>query len=317
MTSEANFSEDLRPIPSWETPRAIAVGGISMWSNKKALFDQYLNFVCALSEFIPVHFFASNDLVVQLPSMLLSSNVKFFDYNLNTMWIRDYSPIWLRGSGVVKLCNFPYGANYFEKQEHDDQFSAHLAALLKLELAFDFPRKRPEFYFDGGNLQVDDSSICFTAIKDEDKEFPGEEGRKALLEKIGCAKVVFLNPIPGEPTGHVDTFMKIIPGQRVLLAQYECEPYRSAMLENKKILLAEGYEVICVQHSSQHGKQTWSYINSVLVGEHLFVPQYGMAEFDEKALLDYRKTGLQLRPIQADHIMNERGSLHCITAPIY
>jgi agmatine/peptidylarginine deiminase len=89
------------------------------------------------------------------------------------------------------------------------------------------------------------------------------------------------------------------------------------MLENKKILLAEGYEVICVQHSSQHGKQTWSYINSVLVGEHLFVPQYGMAEFDEKALLDYGKTGLQLHPIQADHIMNERGSLHCITAPIY
>ena len=111
-----------------------------MCSNKKALFDQYLNFVRALSEFIPVRFLASNDLVVQLSWMLLSSNVKFFDYNLNTMWIRDYSPIWLRGSGVVKLCNFPYGANYFEKQEHDDQFSAYLAALLKLELVFDFPR---------------------------------------------------------------------------------------------------------------------------------------------------------------------------------
>ncbi|MBO9665736.1 MAG: agmatine deiminase family protein, partial [Bdellovibrio sp.] len=232
-----------------------------------------------------------------------------------SIWIRDYAPIWLKDkNGLFVLANFPYGANYFGRQVQDDQFSSFLAQALQIPLVLDFPRKKIEFYFDGGNLLVDEQGICYTALKDEDDVLP--EVRRSLLQQINCKDIVFMKPIPQERTGHVDTFMKILPGQRALLARYSTSPFKEAMEENKKLLQGRGFQVIEIEHLDEKDKTHWSYLNSVIVGQNAFVPQYGL-EQDKSAVRVFQDLGFIVHPIGAEQIINLRGSLHCITNFIY
>ncbi len=125
-----------------------------------------------------------------------------------------------------------------------------------------------------------------------------------------------MNAIPGEPTGHVDTFMKILPQKKALLASYQSPELKVAMDKNKTILENLGYEIIEIQHSDREGHTNWSYLNSLIIEEKVFVPQYDLDE-DEKALQVYKNLGFTVIPVKAKSIMKENGSLHCITNFIY
>lgn len=309
------FSKSFFPVFEWTIPAAAIMGGFSLDNEKFNCHPQYLSYLSELSKHIKVLYFANKEIQKTIEDQIDCSNIHFIDYELNSIWIRDYAPIWLQ-CGVTqefKIANFPYGANHFGKSEKDDNFSYKLAEVVGLPLELDFPRKEVPFYFDGGNIFVDENNNCFTCIREDD---PPLEFRRKLLAHINCDNVIAMNAIPGEPTGHVDTFMKILPGKKALLASYQRSDFKVEMDKNKKILENLGYRVIDIPHSDSEGYTHWSYLNSLIIENKVFVPQYGIDE-DETALQIYEKVGFKVIPVKADQIMKENGSLHCITNFIY
>ncbi|WP_413587325.1 agmatine deiminase family protein [Bdellovibrio sp. HCB274] len=304
------------PVQEWAQPKSAIMGGISDCESIPSYYGQYLQYVEALSKVVRVIYFTNSKCEAYIKSQIDTSNIQFVEYPLNSIWIRDYAPIWLqnKSTGSFVLANFPYGANYFGKQEQDDQFSSFLAKSLQAQLVLDFPRKQPHLFFDGGNLLIDEDHNCYTALRVGDGF--SEDIRVELLRNINCKDVVLMNQIPEERTGHVDTFMKLLPGKRALLARYSSSPFKEAMKKNKKILLERGFQIIEIDHIDQKGLTHWSYLNSVIVGQNIFVPQYGFPA-DRAVVATLQKLGFIVHPIQAGSIMKERGSLHCITNFIY
>lgn len=309
------FDTSFFPVYEWTLPKAAIMGGFSLENEKFKCYEQYLTYLSILSKQIKVLYFANGENQKIIQEQIDCSNVQFVDYQLNSIWIRDYAPIWLQNfeSKKFKLANFPYGANHFGKSESDDNFSYKLSEVVGLPIELDFPRKQVPFYFDGGNIFVDIERNCFTSIREDD---PPLEFRKSLLANINCENIIAMFGIPGEPTGHVDTFLKILPNKKAILAKYENHFYQNAMDKNKLLLEELGYEIIEILHNDNEEKVNWSYVNSVIIDQKVFVPHYGI-EQDEHALFVYKKMGYEVIPIMANQIIKENGSLHCITNFIY
>ena len=249
------------PIFEWTEPKTAIMGGFSLDKEKMNCQHQYLSYLEKLSQFIKVIYFANDEHKKEIQSQINCSKINFVNYELNSIWIRDYAPIWLqcRKSSAFLLANFPYGANHFGKNEQDDGFSSILSEFVDMPLRLDFPRKQIPYYFDGGNIFVDEDLNCFTAIRKDD---PPEEYRRKLLSNINCNKVVIMDAIPGEGTGHVDTFMKILPNKIALLAKYNLPDFNHEMSKNKMKLTDLGYDVFEIKHSDVEGQTNWSYLNS-------------------------------------------------------
>lgn len=309
------IDKNFAPVQEWAMPKLAIMGGISDCTNIASYYSEYVNYMEALSKVVPLTYFTNSSCKAYIKQQIDTSKIQFVDYSLNSIWMRDYAPIWLqnKNDGSFALANYPYGANFFGKQEQDDQFSAFLSKTFQIPLILDFPRKQPQFYFDGGSLLVDENHNCYTSLKEEDFS---PDMRTNLLQMINCNEVVFLNPIPKELTGHVDTFLKILPGKKALLARYSSSPFKEVMETNKKILSERGFQVLEVEHIDQNGRTNWSYINSVIVGDNAFVPQYGFAT-DRGAVTTFERLGFKVYPVPAAKIMQERGSLHCITNFVY
>jgi len=309
------LKKSLFPVFEWTAPKAAIMGGFSLDNENFNCHQQYLAYLSELSKHIKVLYFGNIECQKIIKDKIPCHNIDFIDYQLDSIWIRDYAPIWLqcRETQEFKLANFPYGANHFGKKERDDRFSYKLSEVVGLPLELDFPRKEIPFYFDGGNLFVDEELNCFTSIREDD---PPLKFRQRLLAHINCDNVITMNTIPEEPTGHVDTFMKILPHKKVLLASYQSQKFKVEMDKNKTILENLGYEIIEIAHSDREGYTHWSYLNSLIIEEKVFVPQYDLDE-DEKAFQIYKDIGFTVIPIKARKIMKENGSLHCITNFIY
>lgn len=303
------------PVFEWTPPRSAIMGGFTTDSKKLSCQQQYLSYLERLAQEIEVFYFCNKENENVIRSKIESSNIKFFDYQLDSIWIRDYAPIWLQSSQKPSFdfVNFPYGANHFDKSVQDDGFSSELSKILDKPLLLDFPRKHIPFYFDGGNIFVDESMNCFTSIRCDD---PPLEFREKLLRNINCNKVIPMHSIPGEGTGHVDMFMKILPDKKVLLAKYDDKKLDEPMKKNKHILENLNYKIIEIPHSDIEGKTSWSYLNSVIIDKKAFIPQYGL-EQDLEVLSIYENCNFSAIPIRAEQIMREKGSLHCITNFIY
>lgn len=309
------LKKSLFPVFEWTIPTTAIMGGFSLDTEKCGYHKEYLSYLYKLSKFIKVLYFANSECQRLIEDQINCTNINFIDYQLDSIWIRDYAPIWLqcRETKEFQMANFPYGANHFGKSERDDKFSCKLAGVMGLPLALDFPRKEIAFYFDGGNIFVDEEMNCFTSIRKDD---PPLEIRKKLLAHINCNKVIAMEAIPGEKTGHVDTFMKILPHKKALIASYQNQNFQAEMNRNITILESLGYKIIEIPHSDREGQIHWSYLNSLTLEENVFVPQYDIDE-DDKALQVYENLGLRVIPIKARSIMKENGSLHCITNFIY
>lgn len=309
------IDSSLLPTYEWESPSFAIMGGFSLDKSKYGYHKQYLDYLEALAKTIPVKYFTNKECQKHIEAEIEVKNIEFIDFQLNSIWIRDYSPIWLKCRSTLKysIVNFPYGANHFDKSPADDAFSSVLSEYLGIPLLLDFPRKHVPYYFDGGNIFLDENGRCYTSIREDD---PPLEFRQKLLSKINCKDIVVMNAIPSEPTGHVDTFMKLLPKKKVILAQYRSSPFKEVMGKNKEILIQNGLDIIGIPHIDSEGLTNWSYANALVVNGDAFIPQYGHKE-DESALRVFSDLGYSVHPVAADTIMKEKGSLHCITNFIY
>ncbi|MCB9759196.1 MAG: agmatine deiminase family protein [Alphaproteobacteria bacterium] len=251
---------------------------------------------------------------------LLDARVYLEPCALDSIWMRDYGPLFLEDAAGRPVFGDP---TYLVGRDQDDAFPAALGQRLAVPVV-EVPLK-----LDGGNLLPDGEGGCVTTTQLLVRNPERDAVEAALTDTAGCARVIWLEPIDGERTGHVDVFLTFAgPGQALLGASDPVEdPDNAAALDrNAEALLDAGYDVRRVPmppHGDLDGDTvedhpTW--LNGVLAeGDRplWIVPSYAEAppERRAEALAAFAAAMPEREVVEvpADALVTLGGALHCVT----
>lgn len=239
----------------------------------------------------------------------------------NTLWIRDYGPIFFRFPDAHPGA---YDAEYPDPRRRlDDAVPARLAALFGASV-FPLP-----MVLEGGNFLTNGRGIGLTTtqavLRHGGPSASEASFRQFLYQYLGIDSLVILEPLAGEPTGHVDMFACFTAPDTVLVGQYDPkeDPENAAILDRNAAALAgcrtsAGPLRVIRLPMPTHRDGVWrTYSNVVFANRVLLVPVYPTVDpaGSEKALETFRHAapGRKVIGIDASELIGAGGGLRCIT----
>ncbi|MEX0820253.1 MAG: agmatine deiminase family protein [Pirellulaceae bacterium] len=246
--------------------------------------------------------------------------VRFIPVEHNTMWIRDYAPLILVGPDQQTVL---IDAAYDEaNRPADDCVPQVLAEQLNLPLI------STSLKIDGGNLLSNGQGIIVATTSliqcNVELGWSKREIHERLLALCGATQIVFVEPLAGEPTTHVDMFATFVSPNTMVVGSYgDDDDENGNILDHNAMLLSQ------VQTSSgplrivrvpmpRHDDGVWrTHTNVAFANRVLLVPVY--PDQDDRYSKQVLRTYRELLPthhvvgIDAETICESGGSLHCIT----
>jgi agmatine/peptidylarginine deiminase len=255
------------------------------------------------------------------PLNLADDNLRAFRLALDTQWIRDYGPLFVRGeSGQIAIVDATYQN---EDRRQDDGVPQALGK------AVGIPVVQLPLVVEGGNLLSNGKGLFLTTSALLCKNDPDgtDDGsvREQLASHLGCEHLVVLDPLVGEPTGHVDMFATFTDSQTVVLAacDSEADPVNAALLDGNAARLAAvppPYGPLRVVRIPMppHIDGVWrTYNNVIFANGALLMPTYGRLDRQGERIAAERfeemLPGWQIVPIDASALIRMDGALHCIS----
>ena len=250
-----------------------------------------------------------------------SAGLRFLELPQDTMWIRDYGPcLAQQADGTQVLLDADYSNR---DRPLDDAMPLGLATHLQIS---SLPAP---FCVDGGNLLANGQGLALATDKilESDPAEPRDEQSLAALlrDYYGVEQLVLLEPLAGEPTGHVDMFATFVAPNVVVVGEFD----PAVDLENAERLnrnaarlaglntAAGPLRVARVPMPACDGATWRSYTNVVFANGTLLVPVYpGSDEQGRRRALATFAALLpdwRLAPIDARSIAAAGGGLHCVT----
>jgi agmatine deiminase len=239
-------------------------------------------------------------------------------------WARDFAPTFVRTKeGKLEAVEFKYfypGA---------DGIAASIAKKMGV------PVRSSPLVVEGGNLLADQGRLFVTTkLLETNKGMTKAQVESELKSVLHIDHVEWMTPLPGEATGHIDMYAKLVAPQTMLVSDTKDLKQKAVMDAAAKRFEALGYKVLRAlnaptdQRSTNGGAQTRSYANALVVNGTAFVPQYlsgqdvndgrgkNVAALDKMALETYRKAGLNAVGVPASALIGFEGSVHCMTNTI-
>lgn len=237
----------------------------------------------------------------------------------NTMWARDYGPVLVDAGGEPTIVDADYGQ--FDRPDDDEVPYALAQHLLT-------PVVKTPLMLEGGNLLSNGRGLFLTTTKllEDNADVQDEQAVRDWMERMyGAAEMLFLEPLEGESTGHVDMFAAFTAPHVVVVAS--CDPQQDAT--NAAVLdrNAERLSQIRVKGRKlrveripmpPHDDGIWrTYTNVVFANGVLLVPVY--PGHDEQGQLQAIQTycrllpGWRVVPVNANRLIECGGALHCVT----
>jgi len=256
---------------------------------------------------------------------IADDNLTFLESPIDTPWIRDYGPFAMRtSSGQIQLIDAPYGTDRLL----DDQLPTRLAKHLEL------PVVDTNLLVEGGNLlsNGDGLLVCSTNMigENQDQGYSLKEIRAKLLEQWHAREAVFVDPIAGEPTGHVDMLMTFPRKDTVIVGEYredDDDPFNRQLLNEtaermQTVRLPSGRNltVVRIPTPKQSDEEAWpTYCNVLYANGVLLIPYFpeNRDSFHE-AVAVYRRLlpGWRIAGVDCSTIIKSGGALHCLTMTI-
>ncbi|MGC8928628.1 MAG: agmatine deiminase family protein [Myxococcota bacterium] len=252
----------------------------------------------------------------------IDQNAVFVNTQVDSVWMRDSGP-----NPIVSADN-KYGIvdfRYYPDRYYDDKIPTEFGRLLNLNVF------RPSMDYEGGNFMTNGKGLCMATRGSIWENLPLKDSdiQKILSDYMGCKKTVFLRPLAGEGTTHIDMFAKFTSEDTILLAQYkfsqDCINY-DILEENYNILLhtttVDGKPLKIVRiPMADNSDGVWrTYTNSLLINNIALVPVYSKHKTYEAEALNAYRTALGLNwtivPIDSEDIIPDGGSIHCITMTV-
>ncbi len=248
-------------------------------------------------------------------------------------WIRDYGPLFLLGRDGLRLVA---DAQYaYPRRSHDDRVPIYLAEL------FQVPHFEVPLVFEGGNLLSNGHGLCLTttAIAERNSrdtryavtayhDYDLAAVRSVLLRAFGFSQVVFLEPLEGEITGHVDMFAALTSPNTVVVGQYHpaVDPVNAALLDRNAAKLRGlptphgPLRVERIPMPTNRDRVFRTYTNVLFADGLLLVPSYPGVDYEaeQEAIAIYTRLlpGWRIKQIDVTGIIRKGGGLHCLSVNV-
>jgi agmatine/peptidylarginine deiminase len=256
---------------------------------------------------------------------------EFVRVPLNSLWIRDFGPVSVRGrDGQPAWIDAVYSFSPFLGSRPLDD-----AAPSRLGEFYGLPTLSPPFASSGGLLLTNGQGLAVStrvlaAMNRDEQGLERPSLERLLRQYLGITRVVYLEPLHGENTGHVDLFATFTAADTVVLGQAseQDDPINAAILDLNAVRLAEvdtpagPLKIVRIPMPPRTADVGGaSYTNVVFANGVLLVPTYpGIApdreaaafEIYQRLLPDWKLIGIDSR----DLIVN-RGALHCATMNVW
>lgn len=270
-----------------------------------------------------VHGNAGRDKALKLLAQeeVTSAGIHFINLRHNSMWARDFGPHAVYGAdGLWSLVDAEYTC---PDRSADDDVPLSLARALAMPVA------RGDLRIDGGNLLSNGSGLLLaTSALMKRNISPGvsaEAVRRKLGEYYGAREVVFLEPLAGEPTEHIDMFATFTAPDTLIIGQIDpqVDAVNAAILDRNAARLAalrsggRGLRIVRIP-MPRHSNHTWGTYTNVVYANGLVLVPVSTAidpEGSATALAAYRELlpTWQVEPFNADPLVALGGALHCVT----
>ncbi len=241
------------------------------------------------------------------------TNVEFLIFNMDSVWMVDYGPFFINVDGNREITDNIY--DRYSRWE-DDQLPTRLGT------AWSIPTYVSDLRIEGGNFFADGMGTCFIterAIEQNAGYLTEQEVYDRLEDYCGCETVHVLEKL-NDGTGHIDMFFKLLDVDTILLARYNPGDPEYSTLENNATYLAgltssigTPYEIVRIQMPGSPSAY-WTYTNSLIVNNKVFVPTYNVAS-DAAALALYETAmpGYTAVGIDSSGVIGSGGAVHCTT----
>ncbi len=236
-------------------------------------------------------------------------------------WARDFAPTFVRTrEGKLEAVEFKY------QYPGSDSIAATMAKKLGV------PVRSSPLKLEGGNLLADEGRLYVTTkVLAENPGMTKAQVEAELKKALHVDDVEWMTPLPGEATGHIDMYAKLLAPKTMLVSDTKNPKQKAVMDAAARRFEALGYTVLRAanaptsQQASSGGDQTRSYANALVVNGTAFVPQYFSPQdvsdgrgklvqsLDQKALETYAKAGLKTVGVPAAGLIGFEGSVHCMT----
>jgi len=252
--------------------------------------------------------------------------ILYFVWPSDLMWVQDYGPKFIVDDSVT-MVDFDYRPEHGENADFENLFSVAFAA------RFHFPYTHSHITLEGGNLLSNGDGICLsTTTLISQNSNKRQLNHQEIASRLGASfrfnRWTYLEPLKGDPVGHVDTFATFVSPDHVVVGAYDMEqdPVNAQILDNNaeilsRISTARGpLRVTRIKRPPNVEGHFHSYTNVIFANGVVLVPQYPSIspDLDRQALETYQSLlpTWQVVGIDATSLIKKRGALHCIYASV-
>ena len=309
-----------RMLPGeFESQDAILIG----WQSRDPIIRQVLISIVSLtSSNVPVLVLVNDstehrDAAQALRlSGIAAKSIHILTVPRNTIWVRDFGPIAVTtNTGRPQIIDLDYAG---KRRRNDDRVPQRVAQFLGMPIVSSGLR------LEGGNLLSNGRGVLLTTSRILDQNFERGLGYRDVVLRLqqlyGCRTPILLEPLNGEPTGHIDMFAAFTDATTVVVGTLKpaVDPVNSELLDrNAQRLSAAGLRVVRLP-MPDHGDGTWrSYTNVLFANGKLLVPTYAATDVAgrKRALSIYRTLlpDWSIVPVDCTEVIRLGGALHCLS----
>lgn len=254
--------------------------------------------------------------------------IELIELPVLTMWVRDYGPLFTRdadGKPAIVDADTSTRGGQLDPADGDDSSPRLLAEMLGLR-CINTPAR-----IEGGNLLTNGRGLVVstTTLAAENLDPPAVTALESTLaDDLGLRRWVYLRPLEGEPTGHVDMFVAFVAPNVAVVGQMDpdADARNAAILDEAAELLAREQtplgpmEVHRVDMPAPAEGVWLTYTNVVFANGTLLVPSYtGVDARIETRVRELYATllpGWTIKPLACDSVIELGGAMHCLTMNI-
>ncbi len=231
----------------------------------------------------------------------------------NDFYCRDYMPVQLTEKDFVQFVFRP--DKFLEENALKYESNPVQIALLN-----QLPTPRhSKIILDGGNIVKWKDKVIITdrVYKDNIHQFSGKDELLKELEVTLQCNVIIVPEYPNEETGHADSLIRFIDGNRVFINETGKEPHTDWLEGFLKIIEINNLDFIELPCPvfGEHEDAKGLYINFLNIGNAILVPQFEI-EQDEKALQVFKHVfsdKKRIIPYPSSWIAKYGGVLNCLS----
>ncbi len=246
--------------------------------------------------------------------------VAFIQIETNSCWIRDYAPIFV---STPEESLVAIDMNYYADRDLDDGFPEEFAEYSG------FPRYDLDLFLEGGNLMTDGKGLLVVGdiIYENNPLNSPSEIDSMLMHYFGCNRVLAIESMSADGTGHIDMFAKFIDDHTVMIASttdtthedYRILESNARIMDTLSLSDSSGtFDVVRIPIDIEY--RMWppgwvynTYTNSLILDNQVFVPIFNNS-LDSNALSIYQDAmpGYEIIPINSSAIIHTGGAIHCL-----